>query len=210
MRSRGCSGLTYTLEYADEKGKFDEIVEDKGVTVLIDPKAVMFILGTEMDYVEDKLQSGFTFRNPERKGSLRLRRVVPRLSWIYSGIKARNEAHNHRILSETGRMKLFQIEEPEGGPTDPNDAGRGGRHRRQRALGRRRIVGRRQCRDPRLIAEGFEQRCSRTRRCEPRLPQWQELFEAARLRAERALARPVTHAVVARAPRTMRQPPRRQ
>ena len=68
IRSRGCSGLTYTLEYADEKGKFDEVVEDKGVTVLIDPKATMFIIGTEMDFVDDKLQSGFTFRNPNEKG----------------------------------------------------------------------------------------------------------------------------------------------
>jgi len=68
VRSRGCSGLTYTLEYADEKGKLDEMVQDKGVTVLIDPKATMFIIGTEMDYVEDKLQSGFTFRNPNEKG----------------------------------------------------------------------------------------------------------------------------------------------
>ena len=67
VRTKGCSGLSYTLEFADEKGKCDEVVEADGVTILIDPKATMFILGTEMDYVEDKLESGFVFRNPNEK-----------------------------------------------------------------------------------------------------------------------------------------------
>jgi iron-sulfur cluster assembly protein len=68
VRSKGCSGLTYTLEFADERGPLDEVVEKDGITVFIDPKATMFILGTEMDYVEEKLQSGFVFRNPNEKG----------------------------------------------------------------------------------------------------------------------------------------------
>ncbi|NFV79181.1 HesB/IscA family protein [Magnetospirillum aberrantis] len=68
VRTKGCSGMSYTLEYADEKSQFDEVVEHKGVTVLIDPKASMFIFGTEMDWVEDKMQSGFVFRNPNEKG----------------------------------------------------------------------------------------------------------------------------------------------
>ena len=65
---KGCSGLSYKMEYAAEKHPQDEVVEDKGVTVFIDPLATMFILGTELDYVEDKLQSGFVFNNPNEKG----------------------------------------------------------------------------------------------------------------------------------------------
>ncbi|WP_374382653.1 HesB/IscA family protein [Dongia sp.] len=68
VRSKGCSGLSYTIEYADERGPGDEALEQDGVTVLIDPKASLFIFGTEMDYVEEKLQSGFVFRNPNEKG----------------------------------------------------------------------------------------------------------------------------------------------
>ncbi len=66
--AKGCSGMSYTFDYAAEHSKFDEVVEDKGVTVFIDPKATLYLIGSEMDYVEDKLQSGFTFRNPNEKG----------------------------------------------------------------------------------------------------------------------------------------------
>ena len=68
VRSKGCSGLSYTLEFADQRNPMDEVVESGGVTVLIDPKASLFILGSEMDFEQDKLQSGFVFRNPNEKG----------------------------------------------------------------------------------------------------------------------------------------------
>lgn len=68
IKTKGCSGFSYDVQYAEEKGKFDEVVEDKGVTVLIEPKAQMYIFGTEIDWVDDKLQSGFVFRNPNEKG----------------------------------------------------------------------------------------------------------------------------------------------
>ena len=68
IRTGGCSGMAYTMEFAAEKQPLDEVVEDKGVTVLIDNKALMYLIGSEMDYVEDKLQSGFVFNNPNERG----------------------------------------------------------------------------------------------------------------------------------------------
>ncbi|KAI9495087.1 hypothetical protein BDB00DRAFT_815806 [Zychaea mexicana] len=68
VRQKGCSGNSYILEFTDSKGKFDEIVQQDGVTVLVDSKALITVLGSEMDYVEDKLSSQFVFHNPNAKG----------------------------------------------------------------------------------------------------------------------------------------------
>lgn len=68
VRTKGCSGLSYTLEYADEKAPADEVVEAHGVRLLVDPKASLFLIGTEMDYEVETLKSGFVFRNPNEKG----------------------------------------------------------------------------------------------------------------------------------------------
>lgn len=68
VRTRGCSGMSYTIEYADEVNKFDEVVDIGTTKILIDPKAIMFVLGTVMDYKEDKFKAGFEFVNPNEKG----------------------------------------------------------------------------------------------------------------------------------------------
>ncbi|EGV61776.1 hypothetical protein CANTEDRAFT_115221 [Yamadazyma tenuis ATCC 10573] len=69
VQNRGCSGLTYNLEYVNEAGKFDELVEQNGVKVFIDSKALFSIVGSEMDWLEDKLSSRFIFKNPNSKGT---------------------------------------------------------------------------------------------------------------------------------------------
>jgi iron-sulfur cluster assembly protein len=78
LKTAGCSGLSYTVEYADEISKYDEVIplddgsenaeSGGGRKLLIDPKASMFLFGTEMDYVVEKMKSGFTFTNPNEKG----------------------------------------------------------------------------------------------------------------------------------------------
>ena len=68
VRTKGCSGMSYTLEFADKQEPMDEVVETAGIKLLIDPKAALFLIGTEMDYAEEKLKSGFVFTNPNEKG----------------------------------------------------------------------------------------------------------------------------------------------
>jgi iron-sulfur cluster assembly protein len=66
VKKGGCAGMEYTLEYAAEVRPIDEVVEDKGVRILIEPSAILFLLGTEMDFKSDKLTSGFVFNNPNQ------------------------------------------------------------------------------------------------------------------------------------------------
>jgi iron-sulfur cluster assembly protein len=66
VKNGGCAGMSYTMEYAEHVNPTDEVVEDKGVRILIDPKAVLFLLGTEMDYKTEKLSTQFVFNNPNQ------------------------------------------------------------------------------------------------------------------------------------------------
>ena len=69
VKNGGCAGMAYTVEYADQIAPTDEVVEDKGVKILVDPKAVLFLLGTEMDFKADKLSAMFVFNNPNQTGA---------------------------------------------------------------------------------------------------------------------------------------------
>jgi iron-sulfur cluster assembly protein len=67
-RARGCNGHSYTLEYTDTAHPLDEVIRYEDLTIFIDPKAVLHLVGTQMDFQEDSLQTGFTFTNPNEKG----------------------------------------------------------------------------------------------------------------------------------------------
>jgi len=69
VKNGGCAGMEYTMSYAETKAPHDEVIEDKGVRILIDPTAVLYLLGTEMDYRSDRMNSGFVFNNPNQTGS---------------------------------------------------------------------------------------------------------------------------------------------
>ena len=66
VKNGGCAGMAYTMEYAEAANPSDEVVEDKGVKILVDPKAILFLLGTQMDYKIDKMSAQFVFNNPNQ------------------------------------------------------------------------------------------------------------------------------------------------
>src|SRR6185503_6300627 len=66
VENGGCAGMSYTMDYAETAQPFEEVVEDKGVKVFIDPKAIMFLIGTEMDFVQEKFGARFVFNNPNQ------------------------------------------------------------------------------------------------------------------------------------------------
>ena len=69
IKQGGCSGLSYVVEYADDYRQFEEVVEIDDIKIFIDPKALMYIIGSEMDYIEEKFQAGFVFNNPNKRAS---------------------------------------------------------------------------------------------------------------------------------------------
>src|SRR3954465_4259493 len=92
VKNGGCAGMSYTMEYAETVNPLDEVVEDRGVRLLIDPKAVLFLLGTEMDFKVDKLSSGFVFKNPNQTSACG---CGPSVAITPAGGEAHEHTHSH-------------------------------------------------------------------------------------------------------------------
>ena len=69
IENAGCAGVAYTVDYVEDPAQGDDLVHDKGVMIYVDPKATLFLLGTQMDFETSKLSSGFTFTNPNQVGA---------------------------------------------------------------------------------------------------------------------------------------------
>jgi iron-sulfur cluster assembly protein len=92
VKKGGCAGMEYTMEYAAEPDPRDELVEDKGVRILIEPTAVLFLLGTEMDYKIDRMTSGFVFNNPNQTSACGCGESVALTPAAEDGFAASDEA----------------------------------------------------------------------------------------------------------------------
>ncbi len=110
VKTTGCSGLAYKLEYADEVAPEDLVFEGHGVKVLVDPKSLPYLDGTELDFVREGLNEGFKFHKSAREGPLRLRRVVPRLR----PPGRRSRARSGTTLSFLPTPPASRSHEPEG------------------------------------------------------------------------------------------------
>ena len=93
VKNGGCAGMAYTMEYAERANPTDEVVENKGITLLIDPKAVLFLLGTEMDYKVDKLSAQFVFNNPNQTSACGCGESVELAPATGEAVTAHRDAH---------------------------------------------------------------------------------------------------------------------
>ena len=114
VKNGGCAGMAYTMEYAEKINPLDEVVEDKGVRILIDPKAVLFLLGTEMDYRIDKLSAQFVFNNPNQTAACGCGESVqlePATGVRRHGCHSATARHQARAPGPSGSGEFDQIED---------------------------------------------------------------------------------------------------
>mgnify|MGYP006294012201 CR=1 FL=1 len=109
VKNGGCAGMSYTMDWVDHIGPYDEVIEDQGVRLVIDPKAIMFLIGTQMDFRTDKMSSGFIFNNPTRPRLAAVARVLrlslPNLRMSNLRLILRHEADEKACSSGLFRSK---------------------------------------------------------------------------------------------------------